>query len=179
MLTKKIFRRVLALFGALALACGMISFAAAEETPEQPVLNPRVKSLMFIDLNGSGALDPYEDWRLDPETRAEDLVGQMTVAEKIAQMQHPTYLPRDDGKIAPYLEKYCTDYGIGMLLIRELNSVQTAAETMNVLQEYAEASRLGVPVLVSMDSVHGLSYVTGATVTGHNLGLLPPGTRNW
>ena len=177
MLTKKIFRRVLALFGALALACGMISFAAAEETPEQPVLNPRVKSvieadgLMFIDLNGSGALDPYEDWRLDPETRAEDLVGQMTVAEKIAQMQHPTYLPRDDGKIAPYLEKYCTDYGIGMLLIRELNSVQTAAETMNVLQEYAEASRLGVPVLVSMDSVHGLSYVTGATVTGHNLGL--------
>ena len=75
MLTKKIFRRVLALFGALALACGMISFAAAEETPEQPVLNPRVKSvieadgLMFIDLNGSGALDPYEDWRLDPETR--------------------------------------------------------------------------------------------------------------
>ena len=28
-----------------------------------------------------------------------------------------------------------------------------------------------MPVLVSMDSVHGLSYVTGATVTGHNLAL--------
>ena len=39
------------------------------------------------------------------------------------------------------------------------------------VQEYAEASRLGVPVLVSMDSVHGLSYVSGATVTGHNLAL--------
>lgn len=58
-----------------------------------------------------------------------------------------------------------------MLLIRELSSVQTAAETMNTVQEYAEASRLGVPVLVSMDSVHGLSYVSGATVTGHNLAL--------
>ena len=177
MLTKKNIRRFIALLGALALAAGMMSFAAAEETSVQPTLNPRVKSVIeadgyqFIDLNANGALDPYEDWRLDADTRTEDLVGQMTVREKIAQMQHPTYLPRDDGKIAPYLKKYCTDYGIGMLLIRELNSVQTAAETMNTLQEYAEASRLGVPVLVSMDSVHGLSYVTGATVTGHNLGL--------
>ena len=125
----------------------------------------------FIDLNGNGALDAYEDWRLDADTRAADLVSQMTVREKIAQMQHPTYLPRSDGKIAPYLKKYCADYGIGMLLIRELNSVQTAAETMNTVQEYAEGSRLGVPVLVSMDSVHGLSYVSGATVTGHNLAL--------
>ena len=177
MLTKKNLKRFISLLGALALACGMMSFAAAEETYEQPVLNPHVKSIIeadgyqFIDLNGNGALDVYEDWRLDADTRAADLVGQMTVREKIAQMQHPTYLPRADGKIAPYLEKYCTDYGIGMLLIRELNSVQSAAETMNAVQEYAEASRLGVPVLVSMDSVHGLSYVTGATVTGHNLGL--------
>ena len=177
MLNKRNFRRFIALLGALALACGMMSFAAAEGNPEQPVLNPRVKSIIekdgyqFIDLNANGELDPYEDWRLDADTRTEDLVGQMTLSEKIAQMQHPTYLPRDDGKIAPYLKKYCTNYGIGMLLIRELNSVQTAAETMNTLQEYAEESRLGVPVLVSMDSVHGLSYVTGATVTGHNLGL--------
>lgn len=58
-----------------------------------------------------------------------------------------------------------------MLLIRELNSVEAAAVSMNTIQEYAEGSRLGVPVLVSMDSVHGLSYVSGATVTGHNLAL--------
>ena len=146
MLTKRNFRRFIALLGVMALAFGMMSFAGAEEALEQPVLNPHVKSIIeadgyqFIDLNGNGALDPYEDWRLDADTRTEDLVGQMTVREKIAQMQHPTYLPRDDGKIAPYLEKYCTDYGIGMLLIRELNSVQTAADTMNALQEYATSS---------------------------------------
>ena len=58
-----------------------------------------------------------------------------------------------------------------MLLIRELNSVEAAANTMNIIQEYAEGSRLGVPVLVSMDSVHGLSYVSGSTVTPHNLAL--------
>ncbi len=178
MLTKNWLKKGVALLGALALILTMVPGALAEEERlEQPELNPRVKKLIevegyqFIDLNDNGELDPYEDWRLDAATRAEDLVGQMTVREKIAQMQHPTYLPRADGKIAPYLKKYCTEYGIGMLLIRELNSVQTAAETMNAVQEYAEASRLGVPVLVSMDSVHGLSYVTGATVTGHNLAL--------
>lgn len=180
MLTKQLFKRGMALLASAVMSGSlMMTGAFAEEAKafEQPALNPRVKSIIeaegyqFIDLNGNGTLDVYEDWRLDADTRAADLVSQMTVREKIAQMQHPTYLPRSDGKIAPYLEKYCSDYGIGMLLIRELNSVQTAAETMNTVQEYAEASRLGVPVLVSMDSVHGLSYVSGATVTGHNLAL--------
>lgn len=179
MLTKNIWKRGISLLGAAAMTASMltgISFAEGE-TYTQPTLNPHSKSVLevdgyqFIDLNGNGELDVYEDWRQDAETRAGDLVSQMTVREKIAQMQHPTYLPRADGKIAPYLKDYCSEYGIGMLLIRELNSVEAAATTMNTIQEYAESSRLGVPVLVSMDSVHGLSYVSGATVTPHNLAL--------
>lgn len=179
MLTKNIWKRGISLLGAAAMTASMltgISFAEGE-TYTQPTLNPHSKSVLevdgyqFIDLNGNGELDVYEDWRQDAETRAADLVSQMTVREKIAQMQHPTYLPRADGKIAPYLKNYCSEYGIGMLLIRELNSVEAAATTMNTIQEYAEDSRLGVPVLVSMDSVHGLSYVSGATVTPHNLAL--------
>lgn len=179
MLIKNVIRRSAAALSAAAMTAALLSGAvfAEGETYEQPELNPHSKSIIevdgyqFIDLNGNGTLDVYEDWRQDAETRAADLVGQMTAREKIAQMQHPTYLPRADGKIAPYLQDYCTDYGIGMLLIRELNSVEAAATTMNTIQEYAEASRLGVPVLVSMDSVHGLSYVSGATVTPHNLAL--------
>lgn len=179
MLIKNLIRRSAAALSAAAMTAALLSGAvfAEGETYEQPELNPHSKSVIevdgyrFIDLNGNGTLDVYEDWRQDAETRAADLVGQMTAREKIAQMQHPTYLPRADGKIAPYLQDYCTDYGIGMLLIRELNSVEAAATTMNTIQEYAEASRLGVPVLVSMDSVHGLSYVSGATVTPHNLAL--------
>lgn len=184
MLINKTFKRGLAILCAAAMAGSLLSASAfAEgETYEQPLLNPHLKSIIevegyqFIDLNGNGTLDVYEDWREDAETRADDLVSQMTAREKIAQMQHPTYLPRSDGKIAPYLKEYCADYGIGMLLIRELNSVEAAATTMNAIQEYAEESRLGVPVLVSMDSVHGLSYVSGATVTPHNLALAA--TRN-
>jgi len=179
LLIKNMIRRGAAALSAAAMTAALLSGAvfAEGESYEQPELNPHSKSIIevdgyqFIDLNGNGELDVYEDWRQDAETRAADLVSQMTAREKIAQMQHPTYLPRADGKIAPYLQDYCTDYGIGMLLIRELNSVEAAATTMNTIQEYAEASRLGVPVLVSMDSVHGLSYVSGATVTPHNLAL--------
>lgn len=179
MLTNHFLKRGISILGATALTSTLLSSTvfAAGEAYEQPTLNPHVKSIIeadgyqFIDLNGNGELDVYEDWRQDSGTRADDLVGQMTVREKIAQMQHPTYLPRSDGKIPSYLESWCNEEGIGMLLIRELNSVEAAATNMNVIQEYAEGSRLGVPVLVSMDSVHGLSYVSGATVTGHNLAL--------
>ena len=178
MLIKKHILRCGAALTAAVAMCGTMAVPAAfAEDYEQPTLNPHVKNIIeqdgyqFIDLNGNGTLDKYEDWRLDAETRADDLVSQMTVREKIAQMQHPTFLPRSDGKIPSYLEKWCNAEGIGMLLIRELNSVEAAATTMNTIQEYAEGSRLGVPVLVSMDSVHGLSYVTGATVTPHNLAL--------
>ena len=177
MSTNKIWKRVLAVLCVAAVAVSLACCPALAEELEQPELAPRVKEIIeadgyqFIDLNANGELDPYEDWRLDAETRADDLVGQMTVREKIAQMQHPTFLPRADGEMPSYLEKWCNQESIGMLLIRELNSVEAAANSMNAIQEYAEGSRLGVPVLVSMDSVHGLSYVSGATVTPHNLAL--------
>ena len=99
MLTKA-FKRGVAVLSALALMSSLPAALAEGESYEQPVLNPRVKSIIeadgyqFIDLNANGELDVYEDWRKDAETRAADLVGQMTVREKIAQMQHPTFLPR-------------------------------------------------------------------------------------
>lgn len=182
MLSKDFWKRCLCIAAAVLMAGAMTPDMAQGGGDEQPALNPRVKSTIeadgyrFIDLNGNGELDVYEDWRQDAQTRANDLVSQMTAREKIAQMQHPTYLPRADGSIPSYLEKWCKTEGVGMLLIRELNSVEAAATSMNTIQEFAEGSRLGIPVLVSMDSVHGLSYVTGATVTPHNLAMAA--TRN-
>lgn len=38
--------------------------------------------LWFKDMNGNGALDPYEDWRLPVEERVADLTAQMTLDEK-------------------------------------------------------------------------------------------------
>lgn len=161
----------------LMAAMPLMGTAFAEDKAAQPVLEARVKQLIevdglrFKDLNGNGTLDGYEDWRLDAETRALDLISRMTVREKIAQMQHPTFVPKANGSVPSYLKKWSQEENIGLVLVRELSSVEDAAKTMNQVQEWCESSRLGVPVIVSMDSVHGTSYVTGATVTPHNLGL--------
>jgi len=62
----------------------------------QPVLAARSariierQHLRFRDLNKNGVLDRYEDWRLTPATRARDLVGRMTIAEKAGMMMHGT-----------------------------------------------------------------------------------------
>ena len=37
--------------------------------------------LFFKDLEGTGELLPYEDWRLPAEVRAEDLAGRLTIEE--------------------------------------------------------------------------------------------------
>ncbi len=157
----------------LSLCAGL----AAENAPEQPALAALSKPVLeedgyrFKDLNGNGALDAYEDWRLPAESRAADLISQMTVREKISQMQHPTFVPKANGAVPNFLQKWAKDEDIGFVLVRELRDVRTAAENLNQVQAWAEESRLGVPVIVSMDSVHGASYVTGATLTPHNLGL--------
>src|SRR5690606_7652534 len=63
---------------------------------QQPVLGSRYKPLLtvagmhFRDLDADGALAPYEDWRLAPEQRVDDLLGRMTVAEKVGTMMHST-----------------------------------------------------------------------------------------
>ena len=58
----------------------------------QPVLGHRsapllkISGLEFKDLNRNRQLDAYEDWRLDPETRARDLRGRMTLEQKAGFM---------------------------------------------------------------------------------------------
>ncbi len=56
--------------------------ALARTTPRSPGT--------FRDLNHNGQLDPYEDSRLTPEARADDLVKRMTLEEKAGAMMHDT-----------------------------------------------------------------------------------------
>ena len=39
------------------------------------------KKLAFKDMNANGALDPWEDWRLDSQVRADSLVESLTTEE--------------------------------------------------------------------------------------------------
>lgn len=162
-------------FAKLAGLC--LCFLLLASAAEQPVIQARhkpileVDGLLFRDRNANGQLDVYEDWRRPVEERVEDLLSQMTLAEKVAQMMHPTFIPRPDGSPPPFMEKWCRDLQIGFVLVRDLPSARAAAECMNKLQEWCEQSRLGIPIVVSMDSIHGLSYVNGGLVYPQNLGL--------
>lgn len=161
------------LFGIIVVLLLACSVRAQEAMEVECRVKPLVEQdgLLFRDLNNNGVLDPYEDWRLSPEERARDLLSQMTLKEKAAQMQHPTFVPRPDGSAPAFLEKWAKDLNVGFVLVRDLPSGRKAAETANQVQEWSEASRLGIPILISMDSVHGTSYVNGALVHPHNLGL--------
>jgi beta-glucosidase len=73
------------LLSCCAMTLGTAAMAAKPQQPEigarkKPVLT--VGELKFRDLNGDGALQPYEDWRLKPEQRADDLLKRMTIEEK-------------------------------------------------------------------------------------------------
>lgn len=61
-------------------------------TATQPELGSRTgrfidqDGLRFRDLDGDGVLSPYEDWRLSPEQRAQDLVQRMFTEAKAGLM---------------------------------------------------------------------------------------------
>ena len=63
-----------------------------ENNQKQPNLEVRVKNIIevdglkFKDLNNNGKLEPYEDWRLSPKERAENLVSLMNIDEKVGMM---------------------------------------------------------------------------------------------
>ncbi|WP_257182913.1 glycoside hydrolase family 3 protein [Corynebacterium cystitidis] len=67
-------------------------------TPQR-TLSARTKNLItvdgleFKDLDGDGQLTPYEDWRLSPRERAEDLVARMTDDEKAGLMIIGSHYP--------------------------------------------------------------------------------------
>ena len=69
---------------------------------KQPVLGYRsakiltIQGLQFKDLNQNGKLDIYEDWRQPFSKRAEDLLSQMTLEEKVGFMLISTSRLKND-----------------------------------------------------------------------------------
>ena len=97
----KTFKRIASLALAALLVLGVLP-AVAEDAPVQPELVARVKDIIevdgyqFKDLNDNGELDPYEDWRLTAEERADDLLSQMDVDQQVYQMVHLTLVSKKD-----------------------------------------------------------------------------------
>ena len=128
-----------------------------------------VDGLKFKDLNKNGALDVYEDWRKPVEERVSDLLSQMSATDKAAQMLHMT--------LVTLKESWFTDLGVGFVLAYTYlsNGAEDAALKTNEVQSLSEASAFGIPVIFSMDSVIGASWVQGATIIPDQITLAATG----
>jgi beta-glucosidase len=126
----------------------------------------RVSSPRIV-LNAVGA--PYLDASLPTEERVEDLLGRMTLAEKIGQMTQAERL----GLRSP---QQITELGLGSVLsgggsVPQPNTPAGWADMVDGFQRQALSTRLQVPLIYGVDAVHGHNNVAGATVFPHNTGL--------
>lgn len=139
--------------------------------PTQPVITARAKSVMvvdgkqFKDLNANGQLDRYEDWRLTAEQRADDLVPRMSLEEKTGMLMINTLNAGCGGLTSgTQAENYVNTQKMTRFILRSKALVgapsctvggaagssvtpRQMAEFANAVQNLAEATPLGVPVV--------------------------------
>ncbi|CAL4971610.1 unnamed protein product [Urochloa decumbens] len=117
--------------------------------------------------SGDGA--KYKDPSQPLNTRIDDLLGRMTLAEKIGQMSQ---IERENAT-ADVINKYF----IGSVLsgggsVPAKNAPPEAWMSMvNGMQSGALSTRLGIPIIYGIDAVHGHGNVYKATIFPHNVGL--------
>lgn len=113
---------------------------------------------------------PYEDPSLPVAQRVEDLLGRMTLADKVGQMtQTERFQVFDD-------ESPITTYRLGSILsgggsTPAENNPEAWADMVDRFQRAALATPLHIPLIYGVDSVHGHGNLLGATVFPHNIGL--------
>ncbi|MFF2622860.1 exo-beta-d-1,3/1,6-glucosidase [Oerskovia jenensis] len=99
---------------------------------------------------------PYQDPTLPVPERVADLVGRMTLEEKVGQMMQ---LNAADG-----VERLVTEVHVGSIL-------HTSPENVLRAHELAAATRLRIPLLIAEDAIHGHSFWEGATIYPTQLGM--------
>jgi beta-glucosidase len=112
---------------------------------------------------------PYQDASQPADRRAADLLGRMTLDEKIGQMTQA-----DSGSLqspAPVRELFLGSVLSGGDSEPPDVTAKGWASYVAGFQKEALATRLAIPILYGVDAVHGHSNVRGATVFPHNIGL--------
>lgn len=136
-----------------------------------PVLATAEDGTRYRDLNGNGRMDPYEDARLGPEERTEDLLGRLSLAEAAGLLFHTVIetgpggtLLEGPGQIAKSgTEQVVLGKHLSHFNVHGLESAEAAATWSNRLQQLAERTPHGVPVTISTDPRHGATQNTGAS----------------
>lgn len=127
----------------------------------QPTLGSRSKSVLkkgqfsYRDLNNNGKVDQYENWRLPVDVRVADLLKQMTLDEKAGMLLIDTLSAPN--VTAPLIGatalRFINEENMKRFIFRSAVQVGGnvtplwAAQFTNGVQELAEATRLGIPVI--------------------------------
>ncbi|KAL9230827.1 hypothetical protein vseg_006126 [Gypsophila vaccaria] len=111
----------------------------------------------------------YKDPTQALNTRIKDLMGRMTLAEKIGQM---TQIERSVAS-TEVMKKYFIGSVLsgGGSVPAEKASPETWIKMVNEFQTGSLSTRLGIPMIYGIDAVHGHNNVYKATVFPHNVGL--------
>lgn len=115
----------------------------------------------------------------DNSRRIEDLLNRMTLEEKVGQMTQLQIGMVSTGqdqniRIDPVkLEKAIKRYGVGSILnvADQALTVDRWHEIIGQIQDAAKKTRLGIPVIYGIDSIHGANYVQGATLFPQEIGM--------
>lgn len=109
-----------------------------------------------------------------PEAKIESLLRQMTLEEKVGQMTQvtidvvsvPNAVGRNHRLDPQKLEEAILKWKVGSILNvnGEAYTVDHWHEVLNAIQDVVEKSRLKIPVLYGIDSIHGANYTLDAVL---------------
>src|SRR6266511_1353033 len=163
----------------LAAACVLaLRWSAGSQAPASSSI---VESQSFLEqqLVQLPALPPADVQRI------RDLLGRMTLKEKVGQMTQLEIGMVTDGQDAALrinpgkLRKAIVEYGVGALLnVKDLAlSPSKWHELISAIQAAAAETRLKIPVIYGIDTIHGANYVAGATLFPQPIGIAAAETR--
>ncbi|MBR3441821.1 MAG: glycoside hydrolase family 3 C-terminal domain-containing protein [Bacteroidales bacterium] len=135
--------------------------------------------LLLASLASCGKAD-WRDASLPASDRAKLLLREMTLEEKVGQMCQyvaPCYVPPGQG--SPYKNIDATDENLGnkdladKIRRGEVGSFLHCMTTKEAiaLQELAKESRLGIPLLIGIDAIHGNALIEGCTIYPTSINL--------
>ena len=115
----------------------------------------------------------------DNSAKIEALIRQMTLEEKVGQMTQLTIDMVTKGKDqeveidAEKLEKAINKYGVGSILnvTNQALTLDHWSRIIGPIQTAAQKTRLKIPVIYGIDSIHGANYVQGSTLFPQELGM--------
>jgi len=115
----------------------------------------------------------------DNSQRIEALLRQMTLEEKVGQMTQLTLEMLAGGKDQAFqidpakLEKAIARYGVGSILnvYDQAFTVDKWQDVIRQIQEAANKTRLKIPVIYGIDSIHGATYIQGSTLFPQEIGM--------